>query len=174
MTRTTMTPTTATMPRKIDAHDMRRGWLPTLAMLALSGAMVSGCSPRETAPTGPGTLIVAQKPEGRPNLTSNLQIKPGETFVFAGEPDAGAYTASVENVGPVAVTLGTRTGVVDASLVTLKPGESIVARFAKAQGALFLNSSGEQARLLLKIWGDTNVGMRYEPLRGLRTAEPTR
>lgn len=129
-------------------------------VVALSlAATLGGCA---TAPgAAPGS------PPGKPSLTSNLQIEAGQTFVYAGEADAGGYTASVRNVGPVAVTLGRRIGKTDTALRVLNPGEATLAEFAKGQGALFQNAASEQARLLVLIWGDTNVGMNYEPQKNL-------
>lgn len=135
------------------------GGIVALALAATLGGCATASSP--TTGAAPGS------PSGKPSLTSNLQIDAGKTFVYAGEADSGGYTASVRNVGQVAVTLGRRIGTTDTALRVLKPGEATLAEFAKGQGALFQNATGQQARLLVLIWGDTNVGMKYEPQKNL-------
>jgi hypothetical protein len=121
--------------------------------------MVGGCAAAPGAAPG--------SPSGRPSLTSNLQIEAGQTFVYAGEAGAGGYSASVRNVGPVAVTLGRRIGKTDTALRVLNPGEVTLAEFARGQGTLFQNLTKDQAKLLVQIWGDTNVEMKYQTIKGL-------
>jgi hypothetical protein len=100
-------------------------------------------------------------------LRSNLQVDAGQTFVYAGEPSTGPYQASVRNVGSVPVRLAKRVNGVDVALITLGPSEATLAQFGAGEAALFENTSGAQAQLTVLIWGETQVGMRYEAARGV-------
>ncbi len=132
------------------------------ASIAAAGSIcvlgvLSGCGPESDAAAG--------SPQRKADLRSNLQIEGRQTFVFAGAATDGAYTASVRNAGPVAVRLLSRQGETETPIVVLAPGESAVHSFPIGQAALFENSTDTQASLVVLVWGETNVGMRYEPTK---------
>ncbi|MBY0262398.1 MAG: hypothetical protein K2Q20_08645, partial [Phycisphaerales bacterium] len=56
-----------------------------------------------------------------------------------------------------------RSGGVDTYVRDLPPGVAATLSFSPGQAALFRNPGPAQARLKLLVWGDTDVGMRYEP-----------
>lgn len=134
--------------------------LRALTVFAAGATFIAVASCGSSPDAAPGS------PARRPDLTSNLQIEGGSTFVYAGEPDAGAYTISARNVGPVPVTLLRRDGEADVELTTLAPGEAALQAFNPGEAALLANPADRLARLKVLVWGDTNVGMRYEPVQG--------
>jgi hypothetical protein len=123
------------------------------------------------APSNANQSVEVREPTGRPNLTSNLQVEAGQTFIYAGDATDGKYTAVVTNVGPVPVTLGKRlqagSGTSDNGVMVLAPGGKTILTADRGEGSLFQNLSSQQARLLVRIWGDTKVGMRYEALKAM-------
>ncbi|GEM_PF-1284195 len=120
---------------------------------------MAGCSaPSDAAP---------RSPSRSPDLTSNLLVEAGQRFVYAGESDSGAYQASVKNVGDVSVTLCRRIGEARQAITTLAPGTSALAKFKRGEAALFENDASRQAQLLVYVWGDTDVGMRYEAINAM-------
>lgn len=121
-------------------------------LIAASGPL-SGCV---------ATPIAHGTPDRRPDLTSNLQIEAGQTFVYAGE-GAGAFRISVLNVGTVGVSAASRVNDTETPVQDVPPGASAFLEFAPGQAALFRNAGRSQARLKLQVWGDTNVEMRYQP-----------
>lgn len=96
-------------------------------------------------------------------LTSGLQIEPGQTFELGGG-QKGGFTVTGRNSGSVAVVvLGKRAGSEPVARGTVKPGGTVDARFEPGEMALLRNTSDRAtARLKLKITGDTSsLGMTY-------------
>jgi hypothetical protein len=148
-----------------------------VALLPLSGCEQSGTTKATDAPgtTSPESVSrPASTPFFGPNLTSNLRIGAGQRFIFAGGAEDRAYTASVENNGTVPITVmrgAPGNPAQAANITTLAPGEKAVQKFALGEAAIFENTSAAEATLIVKVWGDTNVGMRYEALRAMEAAE---
>ena len=96
-------------------------------------------------------------------ITSGLLIEPGKQFVLGGG-QLGGFRVQAHNVGKVSVEIKERPrGGGIFGKVTLAPGERGTLRFMAGSTALLLNPSAEQAKVDLKITGDTNLGMVYEP-----------
>jgi hypothetical protein len=114
---------------------------PCLLVLAIAAGIATGCN----------------------TIHSTLRIEPGQQFVLGGG-SRGAFVVDARNVGtvPVAVAQQLPSGQTD-PLGVLAPGQSDQLRFPAGAAALLENTSSTQARLALKIGGDTDLGMRYEP-----------
>ncbi|SHI87711.1 hypothetical protein SAMN02745146_1777 [Hymenobacter daecheongensis DSM 21074] len=96
-------------------------------------------------------------------LTSQLLIEPGKQFVLGGG-QPGAFKVEARNVGKVSVEIKERPrGGGIFGKATLAPGARGTLRFMAGSTAVLLNPSTEQAKLNLKITGDTNLSMTYEP-----------
>jgi hypothetical protein len=97
------------------------------------------------------------------SLNSNLFIEPGKQFVLGGS-QPGAFKVVAKNVGKVPVEFKERPrggGIFGRS--TLAPGQSATLRYMAGSSALLLNPSNQKANLLLRVTGDTNLSMGYEP-----------
>jgi hypothetical protein len=98
------------------------------------------------------------------SLTSDLFIEPGKQFALGGG-QPGAFKVEARNVGNVPVEIKERPrGGGIFGKTTLAPGARGTLRFMAGSKALLLNPSGVQAaHLNLKVTGDTNLSMGYEP-----------
>lgn len=107
-------------------------------------------------------LLLLRVPFGWASLTSDLLIPARQQFVLGGE-QRGAFKVSARNVGkvPVQIRERQRNGGIFTK-TTLAPGASGIVRFEAGSTALLLNPADEQARMYLKVTGDTELGMRYE------------
>ncbi|QIX62987.1 hypothetical protein FY528_08390 [Hymenobacter lutimineralis] len=95
-------------------------------------------------------------------ITSNLLIEPGKQFALGGG-QLGAFRVVAHNVGKVPVEIKERPrGGGNFGKTTLAPGARGTLRFMAGSTALLLNPSAQQARLDLKITGDTRLSMTYE------------
>lgn len=120
-------------------HVMIRGSL--LAAAGLLTLAVSGCG----------------------DINSRLYIQPQNSFVLGGG-QKGPFTVEAENVGPVEVTIASRAsdGVATA-LGVIAPGKSDTVKFPQGAAAVFGNPSmSQEARVEVRVTGDTDLGMRYE------------
>ncbi|TGE08574.1 hypothetical protein [Hymenobacter fodinae] len=100
---------------------------------------------------------------GWASLNSNLFIEPGKQFVLGGS-QPGAFKVVAKNVGKVPVEFKERPrGGGIFGRFTLAPGQSATLRYMAGSSALLLNPSNQKANLLLRITGDTNLSMGYEP-----------
>lgn len=127
------------------------------ALLSLSALTLGGCA-SDASSSG------HSMPWGSPDLTSQLQIPAAQQFLYAGEKDTDAYTAVAYNRGDQAVVISEELDGKSVEVVTLAPGQTATHRFAPGQTAIFRNtSSTQEAQLTVRIWGPTNVGMRYTP-----------
>lgn len=108
-------------------------------------------------------LLVGLAAVGRADLRSDLLIEPGKQFVLGGG-QPGAFKVVARNVGKVPVEIKERPrGGGIFGKATLAPGAAGTLRFLAGSSALLLNPSTQQARLALRVTGDTNLGMTYEP-----------
>jgi hypothetical protein len=121
--------------------------------LALLSLACSNAIPAETP---------SEAPSRRPDLTSNCQIESGKEFLFGGGSN-GNYTIDARNGGTVTLEIaaespdGKRT-----PIATLAPGQRALHTFADGQTAIVRNTSDSiQALAILRVWGETRVGMRY-------------
>jgi hypothetical protein len=100
---------------------------------------------------------------GWAGISSHLLIEPGKQFVLGGG-QPGAFKVEARNVGKVPVEIRERPrGGGSFGKVTLAPGARGTLRFLAGSTAVLLNPAAEQAVLDLKITGDTNLSMTYEP-----------
>ncbi|TGE15399.1 hypothetical protein [Hymenobacter elongatus] len=96
-------------------------------------------------------------------IRSGLLIEPGKQFVLGGG-QRGAFKVEAHNVGPVPVEIKERPrGGGIFGKTTLAPGARGTLRFMAGSTAVLLNPSAEQAKVDLKISGDTKLSMNYEP-----------
>jgi hypothetical protein len=96
-------------------------------------------------------------------ITSGLLIEPGKQFALGGG-QLGGFKVEAHNVGKVSVEIKERPrGGGIFGKTTLAPGARGTLRFMAGSTALLLNPSAEQAKVNLKITGDTNLSMGYEP-----------
>ena len=98
---------------------------------------------------------------GCASLQSGLTVPPQSRFELGGS-QAGAFTAALENVGPVAVTVVERArGGAETVRGTVAPGASARLRFAPGSAALVVNATDREARVDVNLTGDTNLSMGY-------------
>lgn len=108
-------------------------------------------------------LTVAMPAVQAGEITSGLQIEPGQTFELGGGQEGG-FMVTGKNNGPVAVVvLGKAEGKAPVERGTVAPGGTVDATFGPGEMALLRNTSRQKtARLKLKITGDTSsLGMTY-------------
>lgn len=103
------------------------------------------------------------RPSGRPDLTSGLTIPASQRFIFAGG-QSRPFTAFVTNRGEVPVRIVADLDGATTPIVTVEPGAQVSHRFEARQAALFENPSEQEARLVVEVWGQTEVGMKYRPM----------
>ncbi len=105
--------------------------------------------------------LVALSTSACAQLRSDLRVPSGEQFELDGT-DAGAYTVAARNVGPVPVAVversrdGRRT-----ARGTLATGASTRLRLAPGSTVVVVNRSAREARLDVRVTGDTDLGMGY-------------
>jgi hypothetical protein len=128
-------------------------------------ACETGCSPKHAPTVAPNSASPASitRPWRSPDLTSNLNIPAQQRFIFAGE-QSEPFVAFVTNRGSVPVQIVAELEGVTKPIVTVEPGQKVSHRFDARQSAVFENPSNEQANLLVEVWGQTEVGMRYRPM----------
>ncbi|SFP97144.1 DoxX family protein [Hymenobacter arizonensis] len=98
-------------------------------------------------------------------IHSDLFIEPGKQFVLGGG-QRGAFKVAAINKSKVAIEIKERPlGGGIFGRATLAPGQKGVIRFAAGSTAVLLNPSTSRANLDVKITGDTNLSMTYEPLK---------
>ncbi|PJJ59665.1 hypothetical protein [Hymenobacter chitinivorans] len=105
-----------------------------------------------------GTFTLCQA-----SLNSDLFIEPGKQFALGGG-QPGAFKVTARNVGNVAVEFKERPrngGIFGRT--TLQPGQTATLRYLAGSTAVLLNGSGQTANVRLRITGDTNLRMDYEP-----------
>ncbi|MBC6699047.1 hypothetical protein [Hymenobacter sp. BT190] len=96
-------------------------------------------------------------------ITSNLLIESGKQFALGGG-QLGSFKVEAHNVGKVPVEIRERPrGGGIFGKTTLAPGARGTLRFMAGSTALLLNPSAQQAKVDLKITGDTKLSMNYEP-----------
>ncbi len=121
---------------------------------------LAGCS--ATTSDQPGAM---QQPTGRPSLTSDLKIEPGQEFQYGGGNN-GDYTIVATNRNAPAIRIVALDGTTRTQIAEIKQGESATHRFSDGQIAVLVNLSDSQsARADVRVWGDTDVGMGYKPAR---------
>ena len=107
------------------------------------------------------TVLAALSTSACAQLRSDLRVPPGEQFELDGT-DAGAYTVAARNVGPVPVAVversrdGRRT-----PRGTLATGAATRLRLAPGSTVVVVNRSAREARLDVRVTGDTDLGMGY-------------
>jgi hypothetical protein len=95
-------------------------------------------------------------------LNSDLTIEPGKQFALGGG-QPGAFRVVARNTGKVPVEIKERPrGGGIFGKATLAPGQRATLRFLPGSTALLLNPSSQNARLDLRVTGDTNLSMGYE------------
>ncbi len=126
---------------------------------------LSGCSqtspPNGGPPEAPRRPIA--RPSGQPDLTSGLDIPPRQRFIFAGG-QSEPFTALVTNRGATPVQIVADLDGIATPVVVVEPGGQVGHRFESRQAAIFENPSDQQARLIVEVWGQTQVGMKYRPM----------
>lgn len=93
-------------------------------------------------------------------LGSLTTIQTGKQFELGGNPH-GAFTARLQNVGDVPVTITERR--IDGQRLDrgkFEPGDQQTVRFAPGSAVLIDNAAGQPAQLHLVITGDKNLRMR--------------
>ncbi|TGE29109.1 hypothetical protein [Hymenobacter metallicola] len=97
------------------------------------------------------------------SLNSDLFIQPGKQFVLGGG-QPGAFRVAARNVGKVAVEFKERPrGGGIFGRATLQPGQAATLRYMAGSTAVLLNGSAQTANVKLRVTGDTNLRMNYEP-----------
>ena len=102
---------------------------------------------------------------------SGLSVPPQSRFELGGS-QSGAFTAALENVGPVAVTVIERArGGAETVRGTVVPGASARLRFAPGSAALVVNAADREAQVDVNLTGDTNLSMGYVAAEAAADAE---
>lgn len=114
-------------------------------------------------PKRPPIAAEAERPKGRPTLTSGLRVPAGETF-HLGERQTGDFTVSARNDGKEAVVILATRGERREVVGVVKPKEVVVRGFKTGDGVLVQNPSEKsRARLYVEVWGTRNLAMYYRP-----------
>lgn len=116
------------------------------------------------APKRKGTRVVGGLPPiRRADLISGLTV-PGAQRFFLGGGQPSSFYCDVENQGDTEVLISSTRGLGATVIARLYPGDSASHRFQPTEAAIIANLSPlEPAKLRVRIWGDTNLEMRYEP-----------
>ena len=132
-----------------------------------SGAASEAPQPEEdAAPTPPrkGTRVTGGFPPiRRADLVSGLRVPAAQRFVLGGGQPSSFY-CDVENQGDTTVMVYASRNGGYTVVAKLAPGDSASHRFQPSESAIVANlSTTDEARLRLRVWGDTNLAMEYEP-----------
>lgn len=128
----------------------------TLALVMVLGFV--GCA-------GQGKNGVLEVPGRKADLTSDLKIEAGKEFLYGGGKD-GSYLVSVENVREPGLVIVAMVGDARKEIARVANGQKAVHRFGDGETAVIVNTSTtKEARATVRVWGATDVGMRYEPAR---------
>lgn len=124
-------------------------------------------SSAEAAPDAPrrkGTRITGGIPPiRRADLISGITVPGGQRFHLGGDQPSSFY-CDVENQGETEVMVTSTRGLGATVVARLRPGDSASHRFQPTEAAVIANlDSTEPAKVRIRVWGDTNLGMRYEP-----------
>lgn len=130
----------------------------SIALAACSQAPASADTSQAASAAPP-----ISRPSGSPDLTSGLDIPARQRFIFAGG-QSKPFTAFVTNRGTVPVQIIADLDGAATPIVTVQPGQKASHRFEARQAALFENPSDQEARLIVEVWGQTEVGMKYRPM----------
>ena len=108
-----------------------------------------------------GLLLLAAA--GCSTINSRLWIKPQNIFVLGGGQE-GSFTVEAENVGAAPVSIASRAPDGKSTpMGVLDPGASQTVNFDQGMAAVLTNmSDAEEARVVVRVTGDTNLGMRYQ------------
>lgn len=102
-------------------------------------------------------------PIRRPDLTSGLRIPGAQRFVLGGGQPS-SFFCDVENQGQTTVMVYASRNGGYTVVARLQPGDSASHRFQPTESAIIANlAATDEARLRVRVWGDTNLGMEYEP-----------
>lgn len=116
------------------------------------------------APRRKGTRIVGGIPPiRRADLISTLTVPGAQRFLLGGGQPS-SFFCDVENTGDTEVLISASRGPGTTVVARLSPGDSASHRFQPTETAIVANLSPvEPAKVRLRVWGDTNLQMRYEP-----------
>ncbi len=131
---------------------------------ATSDPIASESATAPDAPKRKGTRVVGGLPPiRRADLVSGLAI-PGAQRFYLGGGQPSSFYCDVENQGDTEVLISATRGSGATVIARLHPGDSASHRFQPTEAAVLANLSPlEPAKLRVRIWGDTNLQMRYEP-----------
>ncbi len=131
---------------------------------ATSDPLASESATAQEAPKRKGTRVVGGLPPiRRADLVSGLAI-PGAQRFYLGGGQPSSFYCDVENQGDTEVLISATRGSGATVIARLYPGDSASHRFQPTEAAVLANLSPlEPAKLRVRVWGDTNLQMRYEP-----------
>lgn len=126
--------------------------------------LASESAAAQEAPKRKGTRVVGGLPPiRRADLVSGLAI-PGAQRFYLGGGQPSSFYCDVENQGDTEVLISATRGSGATVIARLHPGDSASHRFQPTEAAVLANLSPlEPAKLRVRVWGDTNLQMRYEP-----------
>lgn len=102
-------------------------------------------------------------PIRRADLTSGLRVPGAQRFVLGGG-QSSSFFCDVVNEGTTTVLVSAGRNGGYTVIARLEPGDSASHRFQPTEAAVIANLSPiDEARLRVRVWGDTNLGMGYEP-----------
>lgn len=102
-------------------------------------------------------------PIRRADLISGITVPGGQRFHLGGDQPSSFY-CDVENQGETEVMVTSTRGLGATVVARLRPGDSASHRFQPTEAAVIANlDSTEPAKVRIRVWGDTNLAMRYEP-----------
>lgn len=101
-------------------------------------------------------------PIRRADLTSGLRVPGAQRFVLGGG-QSSSFFCDVANEGTTTVLVSAGRNGGYTVIARLEPGDSASHRFQPTEAAVIANLSAiDEARLRVRVWGDTNLGMGYE------------
>ncbi|MCX5690205.1 MAG: hypothetical protein NTV94_10565 [Planctomycetota bacterium] len=109
-----------------------------------------------------GLAGCSQGPTMLADLTSNLKVPAHQQFrLGGGQP--GEFFAEIVNEGSVPALVRVDSSGELRDLGVAQPGEKLRHRFAAGEGAIVVNRADTDASLKVRVWGDTQIAMRYTP-----------
>lgn len=115
-------------------------------------------------PRRKGTRIIGGIPPiRRADLISALTVPGAQRFLLGGGQPS-SFFSDIENTGDTEVLISASRGPGTIVVARLSPGDSASHRFQPTETAVIANlDPTEPAKVRLRVWGDTNLQMRYEP-----------
>lgn len=96
------------------------------------------------------------------SLNSNTSIKPHETFIL-GKNQHGAFRTQLKNEGTTVLKVYQSSDENSPNPVLVQPHEKVFVKTPKNNALVIENTGDDYGSVTLKVKGDLNLGMAYNP-----------